>query len=379
METSLNWPPSWSTLLLLPALFVAFTVHELAHAVVALVLGDTSQVARNRLTFNPLRHMSWFGAVAFMLVGFGWAKPLWVDYEQIRIKNRPFGMFLVSIAGPAANLLAGLAAFVGTAMSIGIVFWWTAVPPEDLLRLLLNPGPDIMGVAVALSAYMASTNLLLAFFNMLPLPMMDGFYAVMSLYAVIRNGIKGTQDEVPMFGRRLPAPRQPRRPAPGAQEGPTLTPAEIHFQIGLDYHRAGQWDEAIARYRQALAHDEHYALAYYNQGLAYWAKGRPSLASGAFRGAMEVSVDPILRTQVGLRLHELAEAEQNPDAELGPPPPPHEPGSEPEAAALDRTGLDPEVQRRVWLRLAVGGAVMAVLAVAIWVFVTVVMVTTVGG
>jgi len=392
MENVLNWPPTWATLLLLPALFVGFTVHELAHAIVALLLGDTSQVERKRLSFNPLRHVSWLGMVAFMLVGFGWAKPLWVDYEQIRIKNRPFGMFLVSIAGPAANLLVGLAAFVGTVVSIGIALWWTSIPPEDLLRLMLEPGPDAMGLAVALSAYMMSVNLMLALFNMLPLPMMDGFHAVTSLYAVIRNGIKGTRDEVPMLGQRVPSMGQrvpsmgqrvpsmgqPRRPAAAPSEGPTLTPAEIHFQIGLDYHKEGQWDEAIARYRQAVAHDDQFALAYYDQGLALWAQGRPLLAANAFRGALQVARDPILRTQASLRLHELAQAEQNPDVELGPAPPPHEPGSDPEDAALAPSSLDPEVERRVWLRLGIGVALMVLLAVAMWIYVTVVMVTYAG-
>ena len=65
MEDLIHWPPSLSTLLLLPALFVGFTVHELAHALVAYLLGDTSQVEKKRLSFNPLRHVSWLGLVVF--------------------------------------------------------------------------------------------------------------------------------------------------------------------------------------------------------------------------------------------------------------------------------------------------------------------------
>ena len=72
----IHWPPTWATLLLLPALFVAFTVHELSHALVAYLLGDTSQVERQRLSLNPLRHVSWVGLVVFLLFGFGWAKPV---------------------------------------------------------------------------------------------------------------------------------------------------------------------------------------------------------------------------------------------------------------------------------------------------------------
>jgi len=99
MTGFLGWPPTWATLLLLPALFLGFTVHELAHAVVAYLLGDTSQVERRRLSFNPLRHVSWLGLALFLLVGIGWAKPVWVDYSPLPIKNRSLGIFLVVVAG----------------------------------------------------------------------------------------------------------------------------------------------------------------------------------------------------------------------------------------------------------------------------------------
>ena len=96
MGDLLHWPPNWSTVLLLPALFVGFTVHELAHALVAYLLGDTSQVEGNRLSFNPLRHVSWVGMVVFLLFRFGWAKPVWMDASRFRIKNQAFGMFQVA-------------------------------------------------------------------------------------------------------------------------------------------------------------------------------------------------------------------------------------------------------------------------------------------
>ncbi len=87
MEDLFNWPPSWATLLYLPALFVAYTVHELAHATMAFALGDTSQVERHRLSFNPLRHVSWLGMLLFLLVGLPWAKPLWADPSRFRLKE----------------------------------------------------------------------------------------------------------------------------------------------------------------------------------------------------------------------------------------------------------------------------------------------------
>jgi Zn-dependent protease len=371
MQNLLNWPPGWGTVLLLPALFVAFTVHELAHAVVAFLLGDTSQVERKRLSFNPLRHVSWLGMAAFLLVGFGWAKPVWVDYGRLRIKNRAFGMFLVSIAGAMANVLTALLALGGIMVSVVIVSWLSGSPSWDVLMLLLTQQPalDAQGLAMALSTYMVSVNLLLGLFNLLPLPPLDGFQALMSLVAVVRNALKGRTDDGALA--RLAGQT-------AGVSAPASSPAQIHFRIGLDYHKAGKMDEAIARYRQALAHDGQLAMAYYNQGLAYWAKGRPSLAGNAFRAAAHSGEDVNVRMQAGLRLQELAQVEQSPEAKLGPVPPPLEPGAAPEVAAGESTPLDPSMARRVWLRLAIGGMLMLILAVGMWLYVTAVTLASVS-
>ena len=113
MDELIFWPPSWSMLLLLPALFLGFTVHEIGHAIVALLLGDSSQLERRRLSLNPLRHVSWIGLVVFLLFGFGWAKPVQVDISRFRMKNRALGMFVVSIAGAAANMVTAVLALLG--------------------------------------------------------------------------------------------------------------------------------------------------------------------------------------------------------------------------------------------------------------------------
>lgn len=368
MGNLVNWPPTWSTFLLLPALFVGFTVHELAHALVAFLLGDTSQVERNRLSFNPLRHVSWIGMIAFLLVGFGWAKPVWVDQNRLRIKNQEFGVFLVAIAGPAANVLVALLVLFGMSATVTVVWTMTGASPFDVMQYLIyeQPGPDAQGFVVAFTYYMIMVNLLLAFFNLLPLPPLDGFRAVMSLITMIRGAWK------PAAADATPA-QDSTSSAPLPQ-----SPAQIHFDIGLAYQKEGQLDEAIARYRQALAQDEDFALAYYNQGLAYWDKGRFPLATSAFTAVMECQSSSHVRTQAMLRLRELAQARQDPAVELGPAPPPMEPGQQVDTTEDPTQPLDPAVARRVWLQLGIGGIAALVGALTIWLFVTVVTLAGMG-
>jgi Zn-dependent protease len=398
MNDWLRWPPTWGTLLLLPAIFVGFTVHELAHALVAYLLGDTSQVERKRLSFNPLRHVSWFGMVMFLLVGFGWAKPVWVDYTRFRIKNRAWGLFLVSIAGAAANFLAALVVLVAVSMTALLAGALTDAGLVDVILYMSTSGPelDAQAVVVALTYDMFIVNLLLAIFNLLPLPPLDGFQALYSLYRVAADALRrrrGLEPAAPvsrgvmpgrqLVGRRGLEPRGPggSTPAPGHAD---LSPAQIHFQIGLDYQREGQLDEAIARYRQAIAHDEAFALAYYNSGLAFWAKGRLNLAESSFRAALRSARDVGLQIQADLRLREIARVQESPgegeqpDVAPGPAAQPLELGVAVEAPDQAARELDPVVARQVWVRLGIGGALALGLSIAGWVVATVLVLLSVA-
>jgi Zn-dependent protease len=381
--------------LLLPALLVGFTVHELAHGLVAYLLGDTSQVERHRLSFNPLRHVSWVGLVVFLLFRFGWAKPVWMDASRFRIKNRAFGMFLVAIAGSLANLLTGLLALAGMSMTVMIVWMSTGAAPMDVMQFLLvtDPGLDAQGLAVALSGYMVTVNLSLAFFNLLPLPPLDGFQAVVSLVAAIRAALGGGTAVASVFRPTLPSMTFPDaadeqsgheqpsgEPAAVEAEGGELatgdvdarSPARIHFDIGLEYQKAGQLDEAIARYRQATAHDEGFAMAYYNLGLAHWAKGRIPLAVSAFRAALQAGGDMAVRVQAEFRLRELADVDPDLEGDPSPVPPPLDPGQAVDWEAEASPAPDREEVRRVWISLAAGGIALAVLAFSAWLLVTLV-------
>ncbi len=147
---------------LLPFLLIipAIVFHEVAHGYAALLLGDTTAKERGRLTLNPLKHIDPFGTVLLPLLliamfgfGFGYAKPVPVNPNRFTGDVRK-GMFLTGIAGPAANL--AMAAIGGVVVRIAAV---TGGQTGWLFE----------------GAYLfALVNLVLLFFNLIPLPPLDG-------------------------------------------------------------------------------------------------------------------------------------------------------------------------------------------------------------
>lgn len=139
-------------LLQLPALLIAVTVHELAHALVADQLGDPTSRRLGRLTLNPLPHIDPLGAVCLVLAGFGWAKPVPVDARNFRHPVRD--MAWVALAGPLANFLAAFAALV-----LFLELRPVGILPEPILQALRS---------------VFTLNLALGIFNLIPLPPLDG-------------------------------------------------------------------------------------------------------------------------------------------------------------------------------------------------------------
>lgn len=135
-----------------PALLFAITIHEYAHAQAADAMGDPTPRYMGRLTMNPLAHLDIMGGLLLVLVGFGWAKPVAIDANNFR--NRRDGILKVSLAGPAANLfVCFLAALIAAAMqSFGIL-------SEGVYQFLL---------------WMQLYNVWFAFFNLIPIPPLDG-------------------------------------------------------------------------------------------------------------------------------------------------------------------------------------------------------------
>ena len=149
-----------ATVWVLPVLF-AITLHEAAHGYVAWKLGDDTAYKRGRVSFNPLRHIDPIGTVLvpILLIAlrapfvFGWAKPVPVNFYRLRRPRRD--MVLVAIAGPMTNLvLAFLSAWL---------LRWVHLLPDVVVPWAY----ETLGLSVWL-------NVLLAVFNMLPLPPLDG-------------------------------------------------------------------------------------------------------------------------------------------------------------------------------------------------------------
>jgi len=135
-------------ILLIPVLVFALVFHEFSHAWVANKLGDPTARYSGRLTLNPLAHLDPFGSLMILFVGFGWAKPVPVDSRYLA--NPRVDMMKIAFAGPAANLLL---AFVG-----GTIIRTGLVSGSITLMLLL----------------FTQINIMLAVFNMIPIPPLDG-------------------------------------------------------------------------------------------------------------------------------------------------------------------------------------------------------------
>jgi Zn-dependent protease len=146
--------PSW-LIAVAVIILVALPVHEMAHAAMAVQLGDETPRMQGRYTFNPIAHIDPFGALLILFTGFGWAKPVQWNPNNIDVDIR-LGTILVAAAGPVSNLvLAAAGAFL--------------VPFADsaMLERFLS--------------FFVWINTLLFVFNLIPIPPLDGSHILFAL------------------------------------------------------------------------------------------------------------------------------------------------------------------------------------------------------
>ena len=146
--------PSWLIAVAL-ILIVALPVHEMAHAAMAVQLGDPTPRMQGRYTFNPIAHIDPFGAFLLLFAGFGWAKPVEWNPRNIDVDVR-VGTILVAAAGPVSNLvLAAVGAFLFPFVDIPL-----------LERILIS---------------FIQINTLLFVFNLIPIPPLDGSHILFGI------------------------------------------------------------------------------------------------------------------------------------------------------------------------------------------------------
>ena len=181
--------------MLIPAILIVITLHELSHGYAAYLLGDETAKNSGRLTFNPIAHIDIFGFLCMLVAGIGWAKPVPVSPYSFKLKNKKLGMAITAVAGPLANLLIafvflfirtiliiycydhaflmGLASFleITAIMSIGLMaFNLIPIPPLDGSKVLL---PFLPGKVIELF-YKYERFISIAFLIVLMLDLLDG-------------------------------------------------------------------------------------------------------------------------------------------------------------------------------------------------------------
>ena len=162
-------------------LIMSVVVHELSHGYTAELLGDPTPRLQGRLTLNPLKHLEVFGSliVPFItsLAGFtfGWAKP--IQWNPYNVKNRRWGELLISIAGPVSNIL------------IAVIFG----------LIMRSFGADLSTSFIQIASYVVAINIVLAVFNLIPIPPLDGSKILFSLLPSSMIGVRETLERYSIF------------------------------------------------------------------------------------------------------------------------------------------------------------------------------------
>lgn len=169
---NLSLPELLQTVLII---VVSLTIHEFAHALVAISLGDTTPLQDGRLTLNPLKHIDLVGFIMLVIAGFGWAKPVRIDMSKLKKPRRD--EILISIAGPFANGVFALFA----AVVLKIIIASFVIRSQALFETVFN-----------IITQVAMINVALALFNLLPIPPLDGSHLISTFLRKANTNLAAT-------------------------------------------------------------------------------------------------------------------------------------------------------------------------------------------
>lgn len=141
----------------LPGIILGLTVHEYSHALVAKLCGDMTSKEQGRVTLNPLKHIDPIGFIMLLVAGFGWAKP--VHFNEQNLRNPKTDVIKIALAGPLSNALL--------AMILSVLF--------SLFSLAVPTYPgSVLQIISEVFLYAIYINWGLFIFNLIPLPPLDG-------------------------------------------------------------------------------------------------------------------------------------------------------------------------------------------------------------
>jgi len=170
----------------LAILIMSVVIHEVCHGFAALMLGDHTAKMAGRLTLNPIKHLDPVGSVMlplFLIIIqspflFGWAKP--VPYNPYNLKNQKYGSAIVGLAGPGANI--AIALVFGLALRFSGMF---------------DAGSPVFSAFLEVFSIIVFINLLLAIFNLIPIPPLDGSKI---LFAVLPSHMQNIRYTLERYG-----------------------------------------------------------------------------------------------------------------------------------------------------------------------------------
>jgi len=150
----------------LPGIILGLTVHEFSHALVAHMCGDSTSKDQGRITLNPIKHIDLLGFIMLIAAGFGWAKP--VVFNEQNLRNPKYDVVKIAAAGPVSNALI--------AMILSVIF-------SVIYRNMPSVQYGDMRVVTEVFLYAIYINWGLFIFNLIPVPPLDGSH-------LLFNGLK---------------------------------------------------------------------------------------------------------------------------------------------------------------------------------------------